>query len=565
MSRTIIIGGVAGGASAAARLRRLDENREIIMFEKGQYISYANCGLPYYIGGEIKDKSDLTLQTPESFSRRFNIDVRVNSEVIAINPNEKKVEVLNRLTGETYKENYDSLVLSPGAKPILPKIDGINSSKVFTLRSVTDTYNIKDFIAKTKPKKAVVVGAGFIGIEIAENLKNLDLDVYLIEKAQAVLPPIDYDMAAIVHRHLMQNGIKLILNNGVKEIFDDGSLLKITLNSGEINADMVIMAVGVMPDTKLAKTAGINVNEKGAIIVNKQMQTNIADIYAVGDAVQVTEFVSKTNTFIPLAGPANKQGRIAADNICGIKREYKGTQASSIVKVFDLTVASTGINEKLANQLGLNYEKSFTYSPNHASYYPGAKNMTIKIIFSKDKGKILGAQIVGYDGTDKRCDVIATAIRAGLTVYDLTDLELCYAPPYGSAKDPVNMVGYVAENILTGRVKIYHWHDVKKLPRDGSVTILDVRTEYEYNKGHIDGFINIPLDDLRQRINEIDKAKAVYVVCEIGLRGYIASRILTQMGYDCYNLSGGNRLYNTIFGHEINNKNNINTETQLPV
>ncbi|HPD00590.1 MAG TPA: FAD-dependent oxidoreductase, partial [Acetivibrio sp.] len=444
----------------------------------------------------------------------------------------------------------DKLILSMGAEPLKPKIEGIDSNKVFVLRNIPDTYKINEYIEAYKPKSAVVVGGGFIGVEMAENLHERGIGVTLVEMVNQLIAPIDYDLACDVHNHIVSKGVKLFLGNSVRSIADKGDSLDIALDSGNINADMVIMAVGVKPETQIAKEAGIAVNERGSIIVDEHMRTSETDIYAVGDAVEITDFVTGIKGFVPLAGPANKQGRIAADNVCGIDSIYTGTQGSSIIKVFDLTVASTGINEKTAKHLGLNYDKSYTYSANHASYYPGAKGMSIKTIYEKGTGKILGVQIVGYEGSDKRCDVFATAIRAGMTAFDLTRLELCYAPPYGSAKDPVNMAGYVIENILTNKVKIFHWHDVNNLPRDGSVTLLDIRTVNEYNRGHIKGFVNIPLDSLRSRLTEIDKTKPVYVTCQVGLRGYIAARILSQNGFDVYNLSGGYRLYNSIFGFD---------------
>lgn len=561
--KVLIIGGVAGGASAAARLRRLDENAEIIMFERGEYISFANCGLPYYIGGAIKEKSALTLQTPQSFKARFTIDVRIKNEVTAINPKTKSVTVQNHVTGKSYEESYDKLILSMGAEPVKPNIEGINSDKVFTLRNIPDTYKIKEYIEKNKPKSAAVVGGGFIGVEMAENLRAAGLRVTIIEMADQVIGTIDYDMACDVHRHIESKGVTLRLGKSVKSVTDNG-MLKIALDSGEIEADMLILAIGVRPETKIAKEAGIAVNERGTIIVDDHMLTSEKDIYAVGDAVEITDYVTGGKGYVPLAGPANKQGRIAADNICGLDSVYTGTQGSSILKVFDLTVASTGLSEKTADRLGIDYDKSFTYSANHASYYPGAVNMSVKTVFEKKTGKILGAQIVGYEGCDKRCDVFATAIRAKMTAFDLTKLELCYAPPFSSAKDPVNMAGFVVENILTGKSKIFHWHDVKSLPRDGSVTLLDTRTPIEYENGHIDGFINIPLDSLRSRLGELDKTKPVYITCQIGLRGYIAARILSQKGYDAYNLSGGYRLYNSIFGASLPANTGLNTETQLP-
>ncbi|MCL1835137.1 MAG: FAD-dependent oxidoreductase [Oscillospiraceae bacterium] len=550
MSKTVIIGGVAGGATAAARLRRLDEEAEIVILERGGYISFANCGLPYYIGGEIKEKDALTLQTPESFNARFNVDVRVHSEATAIDPEAKTVTVKNHRTGETYAEVYDDLILSPGAEPIRPNIAGMDSQRVFTLRNIPDTYKIADFIQNRKPGSAVVCGGGFIGVEMAENLVSRGLSVTLVELADQVIAPLDYDMACDVHRHMEQKGVRLLLGNALKEIAEDEGGLNVTLNEGSVRADMLIMAVGVRPESSLAKDAGLTLNERGGIVVNEHMLTSDAHIYAVGDAVEVTDFVTGQKAMVPLAGPANKQGRIAADNICGVRSSYKGTQGSAILKVFDLTVASTGVNEKTALRLGLDYDKSFTNSSSHASYYPGAVNMSIKTIFEKGTGKILGAQIVGYEGADKRCDVFATAIRAGMTARDLAGLELCYAPPYSSAKDPVNMAGFVIENLIEGRVGNFHWHDVEALPTDGSVILLDVRFEIEYENGHIEGFINIPLDDLRGRLGELDKSKKVYVTCQVGLRGYVAARILSQNGFDVSNLSGGYRIYQSVLGHK---------------
>ena len=546
MSKILIVGGVAGGASAAARLRRLDEDAQIILFERGEYISFANCGLPYYIGGEITEKSALTLQTPQSFHARFNVDVRVWQEVTAIDRPGKTVEVKNHRTGERYTESYDKLILSPGAEPIKPNITGIESDRVFTLRNIPDTFRIKEYIDTNKPASAVVVGGGYIGVEMAENLRAAGLNVTLIEMLDQVIAPLDYDMACAVHRHMESKGVRLILGNGVKAISEENNMLRIALNDGQVSAELLMMAIGVRPESSIAKAAGLAVNERGCIVTGADMQTSDPDIYAVGDAVEVADFITGQKGFIPLAGPANKQGRIAADNICGLSSKYTGTQGSAILKVFDMTVATTGVNEKTAKRLGLCYDKSFTFSASHAGYYPGAAIMAIKTIFEKETGKLLGAQITGLDGVDKRCDVFATAIRAGMTTFDLTQLELCYAPPFSSAKDPVNMAGYVIENLLSGKVKNFHWHDVKSLPRDGSVTLLDVRTKAEYQAGAIDGFINIPVDELRSRLDELDPSKPVYVTCQVGLRGYVASRILMQKGFDAYNLSGGNELYSTI-------------------
>jgi len=540
--KTLIIGGVAGGASCAARLRRLDEKAEIVILERGEFVSFANCGLPYYIGGEITEKSDLTLQTPESFKARFNIDVRTLSEAVAIDTKTKTVTVRSLKTGEEYVESYDNLVLSPGASPVRPSIEGIDSERVFTLRNIPDTLKIKQYIDKNAPKSAVVVGGGYIGVEMAENLARAGLKVAIVELADHLIAPLDFDMAADVHRYIKENGIYLHLNNGVKAI--NGNT--VILQNGEITADMIIMSVGVRPDTTFVRASGIETDGRGSIIVNERMQTRAPHVYAVGDAVTVKNFVTGTPSFIPLAGPANKQGRIAADNICGIPSKYKGTQGSSVLRLFDMTVAATGLNEKSAAAAGLDYDKTYTYSASHASYYPGASMMSVKVLWDKVTHKILGAQIVGFDGVDKRMDVIATAMRLGARVTDLAELELCYAPPFGSAKDPVNMVGFVAENVITGKIGQFFWHDVEKLPRDGSVTLLDTRTNTEVARGRIDGFMHIPLDSLRERMGEIPTGKPVYVHCHSGLRSYIACRILAGNGFECYNLAGGWRLYESV-------------------
>lgn len=545
--KTIIIGGVAGGASAAARLRRLDETAEIIVLERGEYVSFANCGLPYYIGNVITDKNNLTLQTPESFRARFNIDVRVNSEALKINPDTKTVLINDLKSGNIYTESYDNLILSPGAEPIRPNIDGINSDFVFTLRNIPDTLKIKEYIKNAMPKSAIVIGGGYIGVEMTENLKEAGLEVSIVELADHLIAPLDFDMAVDVHCYIKSKGINLYLNNGVKAI-DNHTVI---LQNGKINADMVILSVGVRPETAFAQECGIKTNKRGSIIVDQNMKTNIPHIYAVGDAVEVKDFITGNSAFIPLAGPANKQGRIVADNISGISSEYNGTQGSAVLKLFDMTVATTGINEKSAKATGIDYDKTYIYSGSHASYYPNANNMSIKALWDKKTLKILGIQIVGFDGVDKRMDVLATAIRFGAKITDLTELELCYAPPFGSAKDPVNMLGFVAENIITEKVKQFFWHDVESLPRDGSVTLLDVRTATEVQRGKIDGFINIPLDSLRERISEISKDKPVYVHCHSGLRSYIACRILMGNDYECFNLAGGWRLYESV----INEKN----------
>ena len=540
--KTIIIGGVAGGATAAARLRRLDEKAEIIILERGEYVSFANCGLPYYIGGVITDREDLTLQTPESFKERFNIDVRVLNEAVKISPDTKTVTVKNLRTGETYEETYDNLILSMGAEPIRPNIDGADGSNVFTLRNIPDTLKIKNYIDTAKPRSAVVIGGGYIGVEMAENLAEAGLKVAIVELADHLIAPLDFDMAADVHRYIKSKGIYLHLNNGVKAISGN----TVVLQNGEITADMIIMSVGVRSETAIAKDAGIELNQRASIVVNNKMQTNIPNIYAVGDAVEVEDFITKKPAFIPLAGPANKQGRIAADNIAGYESVYTGTQGSAVLKLFDMTVATTGLNEKSATAAGIDYDKTYTYSASHATYYPGAAQMSIKALWDKKTLKIIGAQIVGFDGVDKRMDVLATAIRFGAKITDLTTLELCYAPPFGSAKDPVNMLGFVAENIVSGKLKQFFWHDVENLPRDGSVFLLDTRTPFEVMQGKIDGFVNIPLDELRERLDEIPKDKPVYVHCHSGLRSYLACRILTGNGYDCYNLAGGWRLYESV-------------------
>ena len=546
MRKIIIVGGVAGGATAAARLRRLDEHAEIILFERGEHISFANCGLPYYIGGAISDRDELLLQTPGSFRRRFNVDVRVLSEALSIDRKSKTLSVQSKMTGETYVESYDKLILAPGGAPIKPPIEGIGSKRVFTLRNLADTDEIKQFIMMHSPKRAAVIGGGFIGIEMAENLKEAGLDVSIVELSGQVIAPLDVDMACDVQHYLRQKGVSLYLNNGLQGITESGGVLNVGLTNGSLEADMVVLAIGVKPEGQLAKDAGLEVNGRGGIVVDKHMRTSDMDIYAVGDAVEVVDFVTGQAAMIPLAGPANKQARIAADNICGIPSQYAGSQGSSVIKVFDMTVAATGINEKTAVRLKLDYDKVFLWLSGHAGYYPGTRPMSLKVVFERVSGRILGAQVVGFDGVDKRCDVLATAIRAGMTAYDLTQLELCYAPPYSSAKDPVNMAGYVIENVLAGRVKNFHWHDVDALPRDGSVSLLDVRTPGEVLRGSIDGFVNIPLDSLRERLGELDSSKPVYAHCHSGLRSYLAACILAQNGFDVYNLSGGYRLYGSV-------------------
>lgn len=544
--KVVIVGGVAGGATAATRLRRLDEHAQIVVFERSGYISYANCGLPYYIGGVIEDKEELTLQTPERMWDRFHIDMKVHHEVTDINTPQKTVTVHNLDTGKVYKEPYDKLILSPGAKPVMPKLPGIESEKIFALRTVEDTLKIRAFVEDRKPKTAVMVGGGFIGLEAAENLCDLGVKVTVVQRPKQLLNMMDYDMAALVHNKLRSKGIDLKLGGDVIG-FEEHETLRVLLKDDEpISTDMVLMAIGVSPETGLAQKAGLELGIKGAIVVNDKMETSVPDIYAVGDAVQVKHTVTGKDAVISLAGPANKQGRIAADNICGLERHYKGSMGSSVIKLFDMTAASTGLTEKAAKDAGIDYERVVLSPASHAGYYPGAKIMTMKVVYEKRTLKILGAQIIGYDGVDKRLDVIATAISAGVRADELKDLDLAYAPPYSSAKDPVNMAGFMIDNMTSGKVKQFHWDELDRLPRDGSVILLDTRTKGEYGRGHVDGFINIPLDDLRENLEKLDQSKPIYVMCQSGLRSYLACRILSGEGFDCYNFSGGYRFYENV-------------------
>ena len=548
--KIIIIGGVAGGATAAARIRRLDENAEIIIFERSGYISYANCGLPYYVGGVIEDKEDLTLQTPEGFYRRFRIKAKTGHEVTDIDAKNKTVFIIDLKTGTRFKESYDKLILSPGAKPVLPDFYTENE-RTFTLRTVEDTLKIRAFIEQEQPKTAVVVGGGFIGLEMAENLTELGIKTTIIQRGDHLLPTVDCDMASFIHANFRSRGVQLLLNSSTEKMsMADGKVLLKLTGGQQISADMVVLAVGVLPENTLAKKAGLELGLKGAIKVNEKMETSVPDIYAIGDAVQVKHFITEQDVLISLAGPANKQGRIVADNICGLSSEYKGSQGSSVIKLFDMTVATTGINEQQAKASGYEYEKVILTQNSHAGYYPNATAMTLKLIFEKESFKILGAQIVGYDGVDKRIDVIATAIRASLGADELKDLDLAYAPPYSSAKDPVNMAGFVAENIKNGVVKQFYYEDISALCERENVILLDTRTPFEYIRGRADGFINIPLDDLRERVGELDKSKKIYVMCQSGLRSYLATRILMQNGFDAYNFAGGFRLYSSIKNEE---------------
>ncbi len=545
--KVVIIGGVAGGATAAARLRRLDERAEIVVFERSGYISYANCGLPYYIGGTIENPEALTLQTPESFFARFRVDMRVRHEVTALHPDRKTVSVKNLASGEVFEESYDKLILSPGAKPTQPRLPGAGLERLFTLRTVEDTFRIKEYIRRHHPKSAVLAGGGFIGLELAENLRELGMEVTIIQRPKQLMNPFDPDMAAFIHGEVRQHGVKLALGRTVEGFAErDGGVDVLVKDEAPLHADMVVLAIGVTPDTALAKEAGLELGLKGSIVVNDRMETSVPDIYAVGDAVQVRHFVTGQDALLSLAGPANKQGRIAADNICGGDSRYLGSQGSSVLKVFDMTAAVTGVNETNARKAGLDADTVVLSPMSHAGYYPGGKLMTMKVVFERKTFRLLGAQIVGYEGVDKRIDVLAAAIHAGLTAIQLKDLDLAYAPPYSSAKDPVNMAGFMVENLSKGVVRQFHLEDVDGLPLDGSVTLLDARTEAEYGGGHLEGFRNIPVDELRERLDEIEPGKPVYVICQSGLRSYIACRILAGYGYETYNFSGGFRFYDAV-------------------
>lgn len=545
--KVVIVGGVAGGATAAARIRRLDELAEIIVFERSGYISYANCGLPYYIGDVITDSEALTLQTPESFFSRFRVDMKVRHEVTAIHPDRKTVSVKNLGTGKTFEESYDKLILSPGAKPTQPRLPGVGLRKLFTLRTVEDTFRIKEYIRENQPRSAVLAGGGFIGLELAENLRELGMEVTIVQRPKQLMNPFDPNIAAFIHSEMRKHGVKLALGHTVEGFKErDGGVDVLLKDESPLHADMVVLAIGVTPDTALAKEAGLELGLKGSIVVNDRMKTSVHDIYAVGDAVQVKHYVTGNDAVISLAGPANKQGRIAADNICGGDSRYPGSQGSSVIKVFDMTAAATGINETNAQKAGLAVDKVILSPMSHTGYYPGGRVMTMKVVFEKDTYRLLGAQIVGYEGVDKRIDVLATAIHAGLKATQLKDLDLAYAPPYSSAKDPVNMAGFMIDNIFKGILKQWFLEDLPTLPQGGSVTLLDVRTAAEYGQGHIEGFKNIPVDELRVRLDELEQGKPVYVICQSGLRSYIAARILAGSGFEAYNFSGGFRFYDAV-------------------
>jgi CoA-disulfide reductase len=543
--KVVIVGGVAGGATTAARLRRLDEQTEIVMIERGEYISFANCGLPYYIGGAIQERDALLVQTVEGMSKKFNMDIRNLSEVTRVDREQKVVEIKNLKTGETYEESYDVLVLSPGASPIKPPIPGINEAEaLFTLRNIPDTDKIKAYVDEQQPKKATVIGGGFIGVEMAENLWERGVEVTLVEMADQIMAPIDFEMASILHQHLREKGVNLVLEDGVKSFDKNGKI--INLNSGkQIDTDLVILAIGVAPENKLAKEAGLELGLRGAIRVNERLQTADESIYAIGDAIEVKDYINGQATHIPLAWPANRQGRIVADHINGIDSKYQGTLGTSIAKVFDMTVAATGNNEKTLKRLGISYDVVHVHPSSHAGYYPGAFPIALKLIFDRETGKIFGAQAVSYDGADKRIDVLATAIKGGMTIFDLPDLELAYAPPYSSAKDPVNMAGYAAKNIAEGLVETVQWHEINDILADGGY-LIDVRESIERDMGMIEGSVNIPLGELRDRLGEIP-TKEVNVYCQVGLRGYLATRILMQAGFKVKNLDGGYKTYSCVF------------------
>ena len=544
--KILIVGGVAGGASAAARLRRLSEKDEIIMFEKGEYISFANCGLPYYVGEVIQNRNKLLVQTVEGMGTRFNLDIRNWTEIVQINREAKTVTARKVATGEEYTEPYDKLILSPGASPIKPRIEGIEEAgNVYTLRNIPDTDRMKEKVDLEKPEKAVVIGGGFIGLEIAENLRERGVDVTIVDKSNQVMAPVDFEMAQIVHAHLRQKGVHLLLEENVSAILDEGK--KVRLDSGkELNADMILLAIGVKPESMIAKEAGLEVGINGAIKVNEHMQTSDPSIYAVGDVIEVKDYIHGTDTYIPLAWPANRQGRLVADHIHGKEAVYHGTLGTSIAKVFDLSVASTGSNEKILKRQGVPYEVVHVTPNSHAGYYPGASQLNLKLIFDKETGRIYGAQAVGKEGVDKRIDVIATAIKGGMTVLDLPDIEIAYAPPYSSAKDPVNMAGYAATNIMEGMAETVQWHEIDEIVANGGY-LLDVRSPGEVAKGAIKGSVNIPIDELRGRLDEIPKDKDLYVTCQVGMRGYLAARILEGNGISVKNLDGGYHLYSIVY------------------
>lgn len=544
--KVLIVGGVAGGASAAARLRRLDERAQIVMFERGEYISFANCGLPYYVGGTIKKRSALLVQTPKAMHKRFNIDVRIHSEVVRIYPTSKEVEVKDLQNGTTYRESYDYLVLAPGAAPFIPPLPGIELDHIFTVRNVPDSDMIKQYIEAEQPATAVVVGAGFIGLEMAEVLAGQGIGVHVVEAGPQVMGALDREMAAVVHQYIRKKGIHLHLNSQVASFEGSGRVSSVRLADGStIEAQMVVLGIGVRPETGLAKQAGLALGSTGGILVDEYLQTSEPNIYAAGDAIQVKDIVTGRDALVPMASPANRQGRTVADNICGRAIKYKGAQGTGICRIIDLAIATTGANSRILQNQNIPFQTCLIHPFPHATYYPGAVQMTLKILFAPDSGRLLGAQIVGYEGVDKRIDVLATAIRFGLTVFDLQELELAYAPPFSSAKDPVNMVGYAAGNIIRGDVDKVDWLDVPALVQAGAF-LLDVRTETEVETGAIEGATNIPLDDLRQRLNELPQDRDILVSCQVGLRSYVGTRILRQNGFKVKNIAGGYKLYQIV-------------------
>lgn len=551
--RVVIIGGVAGGASVAARLRRLDENAQIVIFERSAHVSYANCGLPYFVGGVIEQKDDLLLHSPDSLWRTLRVDVRVRHEVTRILPHRKVVEVKNLQDGDLFEYPYDTLVVSTGAAAVRPQLPGAGLQQIHTLRNVEDASRLHWLLSTGGVRSVIVVGGGFIGLEMAENLHRKGIAVTLVEQSQQVLPQLDRDMASLVHSHLKGHGVKLRLGSGVSGFLQVGNRVQVMIDGGGTEtADLVILAMGVCPESLLAKEAGLHVLDNGTIEVDDHMRTSEPQVFAVGDVVSVRHRVTGKTVRIPLAGPASKQARVVADNICGRDSRYDGALGTSVLKLMDMTIASVGVNEMSVKEDGAVYEKTYLSPMSHAGYYPGARAMYMKIMWSPESMKILGAQIVGSDGVDKRIDVLATAMLAGLSVTSLKDIDLAYAPPFSSSKDPVNMVGYVAENIANGILSQVFWNKVLATPRDGNVTFLDVRRESEYKMGHVEGFVNIPLDELRDRLRGLDATKPVYVTCQSGLRSYSACRILQANGFKCFSIAGGYGLYSKVMADLYN-------------
>ncbi len=549
--KLVIVGAVAGGATAAARARRLDERAEIVLFERGDYISFANCGLPYYVGETIRDRDQLLVTTPQALTKRYRIEVRTATEVLAIDRAGKRLQVKNLKDGSSYQEHYDKLILSPGAEPLRPAVARTDLEGIFSLRNIPDTDRIKAFVDREQPRSAVVVGGGYIGLEMVENLVKRGIQVAVIEMAGQVMAPLDPEMAALAHSHLVENGVQLKLNTGVSGFSRTGGQIIVQTSDGnELACDMVLLAVGVRPESALAVTAGLDVGERGGILTDAAMRTSDPSIFAVGDAVEVKDFVSGHPVMIPLAGPANKQGRIAADNALGRASCYRGTQGTSIVKLFNLSVATTGLNEKTVQHAEIPYLTSYTDGQSHSSYYPGSELMMLKLLYSPADGTLLGAQIVGGKGVDKRIDVLATAIRGRMTVFDLEELELAYAPPFSSAKDPVNVAGFHAVNILKGDVRCVHWHELHDFTPETTV-LVDVREADELEKdGEIPGAFNIPIDELRERITSLDRRRTYILICLAGLRSYVACRIFAANGLDCYSLSGGYGLWKHVMKND---------------